>query len=182
MTISVVAVCGMPGSGKGEFSRIIEKFNIPIFSMGDMVREELMNRDLDESPENVGYVAVDLRKNFGDGVLAERLLPHIVNKLEKNNLIIIDGIRGVAEYDVFKKYWDENFKILAIESEREIRWNRIKVRGRGDDGDRGAFEVRDDREKSWGLEKLLLMSDIQIENNSGLEDFEQEVIGWLTNN
>ena len=181
MTISIVAVCGMPGSGKGEFSRVVEKFDIPIFSMGDMVREELRKREMPETPENVGHVAVDLREKFGDGVLAKRLIPHIESQVTQNKLIIIEGIRGVAEYDAFKEHWDENFKLLAIESDTEIRWNRIKTRGRGDDGDREAFDVRDTREKSWGLEKLLSLSEIQIKNNSEIIDFEIEVQRWLDN-
>ena len=181
MNISIVAVCGMPGSGKGEFSRVVEKFKIPIFSMGDMVREELRSRGLVETPENVGYIAVDLREKFGEGVLAKRLVPYIENKFTENGLIIIEGIRGVAEYEVFKEQWNDKFKILAIESDTEIRWNRIKIRGRGDDGDREAFDVRDLREKSWGLERLLSLSDIQIKNNSEIVDFEIEVQRWLNN-
>ena len=179
MTISVIAVCGMPGSGKGEFSRIMEKYNIPILSMGDLVREELSNRNLEETPGNVGTVAIDLREKFGDGILAERLIPRVESKLADNNLIIIEGIRGVAEYDIFKNLWPNKFKILAIECDAEVRWNRIQIRGRGDDGNRAAFNERDRREKSWGLEKLLSMSEIQIKNNYGIDAFESEVMEWL---
>ena len=37
----VLAVCGMPGSGKGEFAQIFMDAGIPVRSMGDMVREEV---------------------------------------------------------------------------------------------------------------------------------------------
>ncbi len=179
MTISVIAVCGMPGSGKGEFSRIMEKYNIPILSMGDLVREELSNRGLDETPENVGKVAIDLRAKFGDGVIAERLAPRVESIMADNALIIIEGIRGIAEYDIFKNLWADQFKILAVECDVEVRWNRIKIRGRGDDGDRAAFNERDRREESWGLGKLLSISEIQIANNSDIQTFESEVMEWL---
>ena len=39
-----IAVCGMPGSGKGEFARIIADNGIPVRSMGDMVRAEVEAR------------------------------------------------------------------------------------------------------------------------------------------
>jgi adenylate kinase family enzyme len=37
----VVAVCGMPGSGKGEFANVLHSHGIPVLSMGDMVRAEV---------------------------------------------------------------------------------------------------------------------------------------------
>ena len=37
----VLAVCGLPGSGKGEFASVMERNKIPILSMGDMVRAEV---------------------------------------------------------------------------------------------------------------------------------------------
>ena len=46
----VLAVCGMPGSGKGEFASIFIEQNIPVLSMGDMIRAEVASRGLEESP------------------------------------------------------------------------------------------------------------------------------------
>ena len=43
----VLAVCGMPGSGKGEFAQIFMDAGIPVRSMGDMVREEVARRALE---------------------------------------------------------------------------------------------------------------------------------------
>ena len=50
----VFAVCGMPGSGKGEFAQIFIDSGIPVRSMGDMVREEVARRELDVVPEVFG--------------------------------------------------------------------------------------------------------------------------------
>jgi len=46
----VVAVCGMPGSGKGEFAAVIAEQGVPVLSMGDMVRAEVRRQELAESP------------------------------------------------------------------------------------------------------------------------------------
>ena len=40
----VFAVCGLPGSGKGEFAAVLQRSKIPILSMGDMVRAEVTRR------------------------------------------------------------------------------------------------------------------------------------------
>ena len=53
----VLAVCGMPASGKGEFAAILKDRGIPILSMGDMIREEVRHRQLQETPEIFGEIA-----------------------------------------------------------------------------------------------------------------------------
>jgi len=65
----IVAICGMPGSGKGELNRLAVERGIPVLSMGDMIRAEAESRGLEETPRNIGEVAVNLRAEFGDGVL-----------------------------------------------------------------------------------------------------------------
>ncbi|NLO77930.1 MAG: AAA family ATPase [Methanomicrobiales archaeon] len=37
--MKVIGVVGLPGSGKGEFSRIAGEFEIPVIVMGDSIRE-----------------------------------------------------------------------------------------------------------------------------------------------
>ena len=69
----VLAVCGMPASGKGEFASVLANRGIPVRSMGDMVRVEVSRLGLAESPNIFGEVASNLRAKFGDDVLAVRL-------------------------------------------------------------------------------------------------------------
>ena len=57
----VVAVCGMPGSGKGEFAAVLEQQGVPVLSMGDMVRAEVKRQNLAESPGIFGEIAAQLR-------------------------------------------------------------------------------------------------------------------------
>ena len=117
MEAKVVAICGMPGSGKGELSRIANENGIPVLSMGDMIRAEAENRGLEETPGNIGLVVVSLRGQFGEQILAERLLPSIENlSLASVPIILIEGIRGTAEADVFKNHWGDNFSLLGSSS------------------------------------------------------------------
>ena len=66
----VLAVCGMPASGKGEFATVLSNSGIPVCSMGDMIRSEVTAREIEESPRVFGEVAAELRAQHGDGVLA----------------------------------------------------------------------------------------------------------------
>ena len=86
----VLAVCGMPGSGKGEFAQVFMEAGIPVRSMGDMVREEVARRDLEVVPEVFGQVASDLRREFGEDVLAVRLTAAVDELLNTHSLVRVE--------------------------------------------------------------------------------------------
>ena len=175
----VLAVCGMPGSGKGEFAQIFIDAGIPVRSMGDMVREEVARRELDVVPEVFGKVASNLRLEFGEDVLAVRLTAAVDELLKTHPLVLIDGLRGTAEYSVFKSTWGDKFQSVAIHTDKEIRFARMMARGRSEDGGIATFEVRDEREKGWGLEDLIDSADVLIENNEDLAQFQNKIRTWL---
>jgi dephospho-CoA kinase len=174
----VVAVCGMPGSGKGEFAAVLAEQGVPVLSMGDMVRAEVKRQKLQESPGIFGEIAAQLRAAHGEDVLAVRLADAVDGLLETNAIVLIEGMRGTAERTVFSQRWQEAFESLAVEASPDVRFTRIQHRGRSEDGDRGAFEVRDAREIGWGLDTIILEADHRIDNNIGLDAFRENCKHW----
>ena len=175
----VLAVCGLPGSGKGEFASVMERNGIPILSMGDMVRAEVSRLNIEESPGIFGEIAAQLRAEFGDDVLAKRLCDAVDKLLDTNEIILIEGLRGTAEFDLFNSRWGDNFSTIAITASRETRFERTQIRGRSEDGDISAFEIREKRETGWGLDILIEKADLTLSNESNLEDFHNKCNNWL---
>lgn len=175
----VVAVCGMPGSGKGEFAQVLTENDIPVLSMGDMVRAEVRRLELEETPGIFGEIAAQLRSLHGEDVLAVRLADAVDSHLQSHSLVLIEGMRGTAERIVFENRWSENFFSLAVIASPDVRFTRIQNRGRSEDGDRAAFEVRDTRERGWGLEEIIKESDFLIDNNVDLDTFRKSCDAWL---
>jgi len=68
---------------------------------------------------------------------------------------------------------------LAVVASPDTRFSRIQNRGRSEDGDRQAFEVRDSRERGWGLEQIIAESDFIIDNNVELPLFRDSCLAWL---
>ena len=175
----VVAVCGMPGSGKGEFAQVLTEHSIPVLSMGDMVRAEVRRLELEESPGIFGEIAAQLRALHGEDVLAVRLADAVDTHLESNSLVLIEGMRGTAERIVFENRWGENFFSVAVVASPDVRFTRIQNRGRSEDGDLNAFELRDARERGWGLEEIIEESNFIIDNNVELDTFRNSCHAWL---
>ena len=175
-----VAVCGMPGSGKGEFAKIIADNGIPVRSMGDMVRAEVELRGLEGNPNVFGEVAADLRAKFGEEVLAIRLADEVTELMKTHPIVMIEGMRGTAEFQIFNSRWAPRFSSVAITANPEVRFQRTQSRGRSEDGDREQFQIREAREAGWGLYSLIEQADYQINNESTLEDLVISANSWLT--
>ena len=88
-------------------------------------------------------------------------------------------MRGTAERVVFEQRWKKNFFSLAVDASPDTRFTRIQNRGRSEDGDREAFEVRDKRERGWGLEQIIAESNFLIDNNVELRAFQASCEEWL---
>ena len=154
--MKVIGVTGLPGSGKGVVSRVAKKLGIPIICMGDVIRDEAKKRG-----EKTGDVAVELRKEYGEFVVAERCVETIKkyfntkdnskNKIiAKSKIFMIEGIRSQYEVEIFKKNF-EHFKVIAVHSTPKTRFKRLKRRKRPDDSkEKSEFLLRDKRElKLW---------------------------------
>jgi dephospho-CoA kinase len=124
----VVAVCGMPGSGKGEFANVLHSHGIPVLSMGDMVRAEVRRLELKESPGIFGEIAAQLRAEHGEDVLAVRLADAVDEHLKNNSIVLIEGMRGTAERIVFEQRWKKNFFSLAVDASPDTRFRTEDVR------------------------------------------------------
>ena len=164
--MKVIAICGLPGSGKTTAIEAIKDLGI-VVSMGDVVRNEVRKRKLELSGVTIGKIAKELREKGGPAVIAEKCVEFI--KELNAEIIFVDGVRSLFEVNVFRKIW--KFPIIAIIVDEKKRFNRLFERGRSDDPkSSGDLKERDEREIQFGLDKVLDTADYIIPNNSTIED------------
>ncbi len=160
----------MPGSGKEEFIKVAIDLGFVVVRMGDLVREEVKRRGLDLDDASVGGLANNEREKYGMGIWALRTLPRI-----NEPKVLVDGIRGIAEIEVFRGAYPDNLYVVSIEASDEVRYRRIKERGRKDATPaREHFNERDKREISWGLLEAMAEADHRILNEGSLEEYRKE--------
>ena len=174
--MKVIAFVGMPGAGKTEASNVARELGIPVVVMGDVLREEVKKRGLAPTDANIGGTANALRKEEGMDAIAKRCIPGIEAYEGKANAVVVDGIRGIAEVETFRKAFDDNFTLIKINAPFELRLDRLSRRGRSDDmASPEGLRQRDERELSWGMGKAMEVADREVTNLDPIERFRDEV-------
>ena len=166
----IIALVGMPLSGKTLAVNVAKSMGIPVVAMGDVVREEVKLRGLEETPENVGEVSVGLREEEGPQAVANRALTKIDK--QESRVVLVEGIRSLEEIELFKKHYPD-FTLIAIHSSPKTRFKRLYERERPDDAKNiKTFQERDARELSYGIGSAIALADYLIVN----EGYEEELI------
>ncbi|MEF8879349.1 MAG: AAA family ATPase [Candidatus Thermoplasmatota archaeon] len=173
--MKVIAFTGMPCSGKTEAVKVAKQMGLPVIRMGDLVWEEVKDRDLELTNENVGDIANKMRDKHGLEIWAKRTLEKI-RQMEKTDVLVIDGIRNIEEIEFFEEELEEKFILIAIEASDEIRHKRAMKRGRKDDAKNlEKIKDRDKREQGWGIEEVITAADTVVYNEEGIKQFRDEI-------
>ena len=172
--MKMIAFVGMPASGKSEAAAISRLSGIPVINMGDIVREETAKRGLPPTGENIGGTGTALRQEEGMDAIAKRCVSRIAGL--DSPVAVIDGIRNIDEVNYFKSQFGSDFKLIAIHSPFEVRFERVKKRARSDDTvNIDELKRRDEREKGWGLDRAIENADIVIMNTGSIEKFQKQI-------
>jgi dephospho-CoA kinase len=184
MCIVAILLAGMPGSGKSVFSEIARDQGFEVYVMGDVIRGELIRRGMQVTRENMAYVARELRRLYGEDIIARRIAEEMLARSTRGvsgcRYVVIDGSRSLAELEFFKKSLS-SVVLVAIHASPLTRYRRLVSRGReGDPRAWDEFAARDALELSMGLGSLIAIADIMVVNeNIDLESFRRTVSNVL---
>lgn len=172
--IMIIGLVGKNGSGKGEVANFLTSIGFIYHSLSDIVREQLKNRDLEITRENLIEIGTEMRRQFGPSVLAERVL----EKLDPDKNYVIDSIRNPFEAKALKK--KSNFRLVNVVADEQIRFERVKARNRENDPQtleefrrlESAEMTRDDpsRQQLSATEEL---ADVDLENNGTIRELHE---------
>jgi dephospho-CoA kinase len=192
----IVCLTGMPGAGKSTVASFLKDKGFAVVTMGDVIREEAKRQGLEPTDVNLGKMMLKLRQDLGPGAVGQIVLQKLQRDHANNNnnsgggdsdknssIVVIDGIRSVAEVEVLKKVG--HVRLLAIHASEDTRFNYLRKRGRADaPSDSNEFTGRDKRELSVGVSEAIALANEMISNNElTLEQLKMHaydiVKGWL---
>jgi dephospho-CoA kinase len=179
--MTVIGFVGLPGSGKSEAAAVARDLDIPVVTMGDVIRAECRDRGLDPATDH-GTVAKALREENGPAAIAERSLPMIEGELAENDTVVVDGIRSDVEVEEFEVAFGDDFTLVSVEAPFDLRAERLDLRGRDAGAEDGgeSLEDRDQRELDFGMGEAIDQADVTIENTDSLEAFHDRIRDLLT--
>jgi len=182
----IIGLTGKNAAGKGELANHLKSKGFAYFSLSDALREEATKRNLGHSRDNLISLGNELRKKFGNGILAERINEKIKEETTKGNKdFVIDSIRNPGEIQELRK--NEGFLLVGVVADEKIRFQRLLKRGRI--GDATTFEefikhenLENNNEGSGQqLDKCLAMADRHISSNGTIEQANKEFDEWMEN-
>lgn len=123
----LLAIVGMPGSGKSSAVQYLTDKGFPSVRFGDITEEGLREKGLPITPENEQDFREKIRSELGMAAYAIKSLPKIEKLLLEYNVIVIDGLYSFAEYKHLKEKF-QNLILIHIYAEPSIRYKRLMER------------------------------------------------------
>lgn len=124
----IIAVVGLCGSGKSEVTNIFIENKFEKVYFGDVTFDEMKKRDLPVTPENEKMMREELRATNDMAIYAKKSEPRIQKAYDEGKNVVVESLYSWSEYKYLKEIYKENFKLLAVVTDRDIRAERLKNR------------------------------------------------------
>ncbi|PWT93186.1 MAG: hypothetical protein C5B54_02270 [Acidobacteria bacterium] len=167
----IIGLTGKNAAGKGEVAAYLKDKSFYYYSLSDVIRDELNARNIAITRDSLIATGNELRQNFGNDVLARRIL----EKLDPNRNYVIDSIRNPAEITALRK--SGRFALINVEAAAEARFQRIRARARENDPQTLAefqkkeeAENRNDALHKQSIEECQALADFTIVNDGTLAE------------
>ena len=167
---TIIAVVGLPGSGKTEAAQFFIKKQLPVISFGKIINDYVEKNNMPHIREVHKKVREDLREKYGQEALAILNKEKIIKAFKDNDTVIIDGMRSWQEYIYLKKeFANTRIFIVGLYADKAIRYQRLSNRK---DRPKLYGEERDiDELVGINMGPTIAFADYIVKNNYSLEDF-----------
>jgi adenylate kinase len=126
---TIIAIVGLPGSGKTDAATFLKSKGLPVISFGKTVIDQINQKNLPHSEKVHKMVREELRAKHGKEAMAVLNMSKIKEALKNNMIVVVEGMRSWEEYLYLKKELEEvKLVIVSIYSEKLLRYKRISKR------------------------------------------------------
>lgn len=124
---TLIALLGMPGSGKTEvIEYLLSTRSWPKVYFGEITMEEIKRRGLPLNNENERIVREDLRLIHGKEYYAKKM----IEKIDAMNapIVLVESLYSWTEYRVLKDRYDDALHTIAVIASPGVRYARLATR------------------------------------------------------
>lgn len=171
----IIAVVGLPGSGKSEATNRFLKAKFARVGFNDVFYEEFDKRGIERVQKQERPIREELRKKFGMDVAAIRSMPKIEKLLSEGKNTVIESFYSWESYVTMKSQFDDQFKVVAIYAPTYVRYARLSARKIRPLVDNEGIERDYAQIENLHQAGPIAMADWTIKNLGTKEDFFKEV-------
>jgi adenylate kinase len=167
---TIIAIVGLPGAGKTEAANYFKNKGLPVISFGKIINQYIDKKGLPHNNEIHRKLRKEFRQKYGMAAMAILNEKQIREKIKKNLILIIEGMRSWEEYLYLKdKFPKVRIVILALFVDKDLRYKRLSQRK-----ERSSLygEERDISELiDSNMGPTIAFADYLIKNNFSKEEF-----------
>jgi len=171
----ILAFAGEIASGKGAATEyLVKKYQASQHRYSTMFRDVLDRMYLEHNRSNIQTISTFFRNNFGQDIMSKVIARDVAS--DKSKIIVLDGARRSEDLKEVAKL--PNFKLIYIDTDIKIRYQRIVSRGENsDDNSKGFGDFKKDnaQESETQIRKLKDIADFVVDNNGGLAKLQQQL-------
>ena len=179
--MKVIGLTGTIGAGKKAVKDVL-KAKIDSFDvvLSDVIRVELERKRGRADRKTLQDMGNDMRRMYGKHILAKLAVEYLSKKKE---YVVIDGIRNPGEIQYLRQRFGSDFKLVAIDADPKIRFERITKRAQAKDAKTWEeFVAMDERDQGVGepeygqqVKACMEMADFKIVNDGDENSLKQKV-------
>jgi len=171
----ILGLTGEICAGKGTIVKYLtEKQNAASYRFSTMLRDLLARLYLPVSRENMQNISTVIRQNFGEDIMAKVIAEDVKN--DKNNIIIVDGVRRVPDIKYLREI--PGFKLVRIMADSETRFKRLISRKENPGDENKTYEkfLADHKNEADAQVPIIMaQADLEINNNGSLDNLYKQV-------
>lgn len=171
---AIVAIVGLPGAGKTEAANFFKNKGLPVITFGEVVNDYIDKHNLTHTEDVHKEIREGLRIKHGKEAFAILNEEKIRKILEKNIIVVIDGMRSWEEYIYLKKKFPGvHLYVLSLYADKNLRYQRIAKRKYRS---KLYGEQRDiDELIGTNMGSTIAYSDFLVKNNFSKEDLHDKL-------
>lgn len=123
----LIALVGLPGSGKSVVSDVFRESGYSILRFGDQTDIGLSELGLPRTEENERMYREKIRKELGMAAMAIKIEPRIHTALKTTDHVVLDGMRSLDEYLYLKERFPSIF-VVSVYAPPAVRYQRLSIR------------------------------------------------------